>query len=521
MLTALSSMMVDALATPTSIAMLFASVVALVLLWVLFLPDQRHVQAFTFDSIKSFAESAPESVAEQLSKSKRWWDDLAPPFSMNSLEEIEHDEDLAVYNSLGAHVAHFCFLFHGYQGRSEDLSYLHTVMEVLVEKEKRKIIEKQQTNPSLPRQDLIVHSVVANERRTADGVINGGERALEEMLTRIRRYSSEKREICQITVSVVGNSLGGIYSRYAIARLAEICDSGKDEIMLMDSVHPIYFNVFCTTATPHLGISKHTYLPLPRLAEIGVAHSMGRTGKDLFRCNDLVKSMATSPKYLKPLGSFRKRIAYANAFGTDFPVPVGTAAFLSDQSTYPHYFVEANDNDDDCGVVMDDNGLVIATMHTPPNRLTPNGEGLLLDKKSEDDLVQMSNALDSLGWKKVFVDVRKEIPFGVSLPRNLSRNFLSQSDHGNSEVINKKLEELKAQKGVSVESRMLKEAISAPVPLSQSRLSLPLGHNMICAVSRSRMSTYMNKGGRPVVDSLAKELVEDIFLWTASCQRDE
>jgi hypothetical protein len=128
MLTALSSMMVDALATPTSIAMLFASVVALVLLWVLFLPDQRHVQAFTFDSIKSFAESAPESVAEQLSKSKRWWDDLAPPFSMNSLEEIEHDEDLAVYNSLGAHVAHFCFLFHGYQGRSEVGVFFSTCM---------------------------------------------------------------------------------------------------------------------------------------------------------------------------------------------------------------------------------------------------------------------------------------------------------------------------------------------------------------------------------------------------------
>lgn len=119
MLPAHFSMVVDALTTPTAIAIMFASLVALLLLWVLLLLDQRHVQAFTFGSIKSFAESAPESVAEQLSKSKRWWDDLAPPFSTNSLEEIKHDEDLAVYNSLGAHVAHFCFLFHGYQGRSE------------------------------------------------------------------------------------------------------------------------------------------------------------------------------------------------------------------------------------------------------------------------------------------------------------------------------------------------------------------------------------------------------------------
>jgi hypothetical protein len=41
----------------------------------------------------------------------------------------------------------------------------------------------------------------------------------------------------------------------------------------------------------------------------------------------------------------------------------------------------------------------------------------------------------------------------------------------------------------------------------------PLGHNMIVAFSRSRWSTYMNKAGRPVVDGLAKELVDDIFAW--------
>jgi hypothetical protein len=37
---------------------------------------------------------------------------------------------------------------------------------------------------------------------------------------------------------------------------------------------------------------------------------------------------------------------------------------------------------------------------------------------------------------------------------------------------------------------------------------------MLVAFSRSRWSKYMNRGGRPVVDSLAKELVEDIFRWT-------
>ena len=388
-------------------------------------------------------------------------------------------------------------------------------MQVLVEKEKRKIIEQQQTNPALPRQDMIVHNLVANERRTTDGVVNGGERAVQEMMDTIRRYMAEKEGTGDITVSVVGNSLGGIYGRYAIARFAEIC-AADNETMMLDHKYKLHFNTFCTTATPHLGISKHTYLPLPRMAEIGVAHSMGLTGMDLFRCNDLVKSMATSIKYLKPLGSFRKRIAYANAYGTDFPVPVGTAAFLSDQSTYPHYFEDAKEYDNGCGEVVDNSGLVIATMHTPPNISNPNGEGFLFDSECDDDLVQMSNALDSLGWKKVFIDVRKEIPIGVSLPRNISRKLAPyDAENGFSDDLHKKLDDLKAQKGTSVESREIKEAISSSVPLRQSRLSLPLGHNMICAFSRSRISTLMNKGGRPVVDSLAKELVEDIFAWTS------
>jgi hypothetical protein len=75
-----------------------------------------------------------------------------------------------------------------------------------------------------------------------------------------------------VTVSVVGNSLGGIYSRYAVAKLAS-----QDELD-----YELHFNIFCTTATPHLGISRHTYFPLPRSAENMVANAMGNTGKDLY-----------------------------------------------------------------------------------------------------------------------------------------------------------------------------------------------------------------------------------------------
>jgi hypothetical protein len=150
-------------------------------------------------------------------------------------------------------------------------------MRLFVEREKYTLA---QGDCSL-RQDMIVHSPNCNENRTKDGVANGGERLLKEIFDVIRtsmaiHESSTKTEIRDITISFVGNSLGGLYSRYAISRLMEATDN-----MILDGQWKIHFNIFCTTASPHLGVSKHTYFPIPRAAEIGVAHTMGETGKDL------------------------------------------------------------------------------------------------------------------------------------------------------------------------------------------------------------------------------------------------
>jgi hypothetical protein len=398
-------------------------------------------------------------------QSNSWWDDLAPPFA------IEHPNDEWNHDQLD--VVHFCFLVHGHRGLSKDLSYLQAVMQSLSEQEKRKRYKQDGLV-----HDIIVHPAVCNEGKTTDGVANGGQRLVDEMMSVIRQ-EMKHRKSKSVTVSIVGNSLGGIYGRYAIAKLAR--------------EQNLHFNIFCTTATPHLGVSKHTYISLPRSAEIGVAHAMGNTGKDLFRLNDLMKNMATTPEYTVPLGSFRQRIAYANAYGTDFPVPAETAAFLSDRSTYPHHFVVDND------VVVDEGGLVIARLHTPPLHDLEQYE---IETDDTDELVQMSTALDSLGWKKVFVDIRKEIPIKFTMGRRSS-----QGDSGSDEDACN-LDNLRRKK--VVESRDLATAIKLD---SSEGLHLPMGHNMIVAFSRSRISTYMNKGGRPVVDALAKELVQDIFAW--------
>jgi len=366
---------------------------------------------------------------------------------------------------------------------------------------------------------MVVHSAICNERKTTDGVAAGGERLVEEMLHVIREEMKVRPLTQNITISVIGNSLGGIYGRYAVAKLAERCDyvENDDKHWLLDGKYRLHFNIFCTTATPHLGIAGHTYLPLPRTAEIGVAHAMGDTGKDLFRLNDLMKKMGTSSEFLEPLGSFKKRIAYANAYGTDFPVPANTAAFLSESSSYPHHFVEDNDEDD--RVVVDDNGLVIATLHTPPLC------NLTMSHNDTDELAHMSASLDSLGWKKVFIDVRKEMP-RISIPR-MRRNTngspnggLSGSDEEEKVEIERRdqaIHRLK-QKGV-VSSKDVAAAVTTPI--FEDTFHWPVGHNMIVAFSRSRLSTYLNKAGRPVVDALAKELVEDVFSWMPEDAKQE
>lgn len=139
-------------------------------------------------------------------------------------------------------------------------------MQSLAEQERQRIF-----NESGSVQDIIVHNAVCNEGKTTDGVALGGQRLADEMVNVINSELSTKSSKV-VTISVVGNSLGGIYSRYAIAKLAQS----------EDLPCKLHFNIFCTTATPHLGISRHTYLPLPRSAENMVAHALGDTGKDLY-----------------------------------------------------------------------------------------------------------------------------------------------------------------------------------------------------------------------------------------------
>lgn len=63
--------------------------------------------------------------------------------------------------------------------------------------------------------DLLVHQAVANHGRTRDGVAAGGARLAEEVRRLVDRHPSLS------SLVLVGNSLGGLYVRYAAGQLFE------------------------------------------------------------------------------------------------------------------------------------------------------------------------------------------------------------------------------------------------------------------------------------------------------------
>lgn len=224
-------------------------------------------------------------------------------------------------------VTHFCFLVHGYRGKPEDLRYLRSVMKQEAQKRLRLLegtvleldspeLDKENDvrvtnqhegsssnadnkgmeaeaeaepvqNQNHHRSRLAIHNVKANFGKTSDGVEKGGDRVMEEILDVIRKECKHKQGhtnngdgMIDVTLSIVGNSLGGLYSRFAVSQLFSLSKASDGSILIDDCIR-IHFNIFCTTATPHLGVSGQTFFPVPRSAEIAGGKLMGQTGRDM------------------------------------------------------------------------------------------------------------------------------------------------------------------------------------------------------------------------------------------------
>ena len=374
---------------------------------------------------------------------------------------------------------HLIVLVHGYLGNDKEMGYV------------QEALEREATLS--PSEGIVVYSASSNVGRTTDvsfvgwqyctlclgcagsvacfrltyslqGIVAGGSRLAVEVLEKVQSYEPDN-----VTLSFVGNSLGGLYARYAISKLAQhACIVPK---------------LFCTTATPHLGVSEHTFIPVPKWAEWAIGNTMGPTGRDLFLYSTIVRDMATEEVFLAPLRRFQYRVAYANAFGTDFQVPTSTAAFLSASDT-PHYII---DRPTQGSIVLRVETKELATPATTTTTTTT----------TIATTTDMAASLDGVGWTKVFCDVRRDLPT-PSIP-----NPFASAD-------------VALQEAPSVWTS--KQLLNTVGRRMTDRFHVPIGHSLMVANSKSDWYSKLNANGRPIMDQLAKELIQKLTEVEQECE---
>uniref|UniRef100_A0A7S3UFU8 DUF676 domain-containing protein n=1 Tax=Picocystis salinarum TaxID=88271 RepID=A0A7S3UFU8_9CHLO len=360
------------------------------------------------------------------------------------------------------------FLVHGLGGNRVDLSYL------------AQQIHRRSNGVG------IVHCVSCNEGKTKDGVVQGGDRLAQEVKQVLDRH---RGNVPLKRIHFVGNSLGGLYCRYAVAVLFEPCTrvekdgSCKCGCGGAGRVAGLIPHSFVTIATPHLGVRKFKILNLPDMIYVAMAK---RTGKDLLlkessSCScglPLVARMAgmeheescradpsisadegngnllPASRFIEALGSFARRRLYAN-MNNDLLVFFGTASICLDP---PH----------------------IARTPTPVKghaRSTPE-----LSKTSEE-----------MGQGDLLAQV-KHLEAVVSNPEVTSKHRTSLQFHPGL-YEDRKLEECMASK--LNELSWEKFYMSYP--------GLPYAHAIISANKRL-LPSLVSKPGQPLMDQLAFHL---------------
>jgi Putative serine esterase (DUF676) len=372
---------------------------------------------------------------------------MAPP-----LPPLDRDADQYV---------HLVVLVHGLFGNPDEVG---TIRESL-------------SGRSSDRHLVLVHSAICNHEKTTDGVVAGGirlAREVNEWLANVKSRNSATTTQ-KITLSFVGNSLGGLYARYALA--------------LIDWTD-IIPAIFCTTATPHLGITApHIYLPIGSALEFATAQVLRETGKDLFRLTSVLQDMTINAVFVEPLSRFRRRIAVANAYYTDFQVPCSSGAFLAKKDTVPHTRIAYRNVEQSVDATASNVSIVMAveTKRQETDDLksaTYGGETV--------DSDEMARRLDVLGWTKIFCDVRGSLP---SFPVPFQRSASSSTDQLDGKDVDAN----------ELTSPQLWERYATV----QDKVALPFGHSMLIANSRDKVNARLNAPGKPIIDRLADDMVND------------
>jgi hypothetical protein len=385
---------------------------------------------------------------------------------------------------------------------------------------------------------VMIHCATANDGQTSDGIVAGGTRLAEEinnLVEQTQRHffgvadarqeatgndnSNASRPLPspRITLSLVGNSLGGLYARYALSKITGL----QHQPQLQDSdgnedAPVVHAKVFATTASPHLGIGYgHTYLPIPRLLEQSIARVLQQTGVDLFQTADsgIIADLTFDQTFVAPLLAFQHRLAYANAYGTDFQVPTATAAFLDPaRGDATHRVVAAkaagpdrlagqndpNSGEDDKVVLVVETAAAAATASLAHNKYRSSSPGAVTT-------AELAQALDDMGWTKVFCDVRRDLP-SISLWPFVGRGSTTESakDHALAAT---------ATVGANLSSADLYRhfATFGSSRESDGRLYFPGGHTVLVANAKNEWYARLNAAGKPAMARLARDLLAVIL----------
>jgi len=137
-------------------------------------------------------------------------------------------------------IRHYCFLVHGLWGDESEMSFIETALKDAIRHSP--LVNNNELDH--PLVEFVIHKTTCNNGNTNDGIANGGARLAQEIKTvlesplRNTLFDQDENDPNTIkkTISFVGNSLGGLYARYAIANLYSD-----------NTISPRNFNVFCTT----------------------------------------------------------------------------------------------------------------------------------------------------------------------------------------------------------------------------------------------------------------------------------
>lgn len=153
-------------------------------------------------------------------------------------------------------------------------------------------------------EEIIIYQTMCNEGflATSDGVAAGGQRVAQEILTFIQSKigaRNNREKVSKVTISTIGFSLGGLYSRYAISKIykelsSDVMEENEKSTQDADKMEipsneenetintvTVEFNLFASVASPHLGLKQNTFFSVFSFVENIFAFITSTSGREV------------------------------------------------------------------------------------------------------------------------------------------------------------------------------------------------------------------------------------------------